>query len=231
MWTPSPSVAKCRHSTSGRTPSPSSGLDRRSNTDLDRRSKAGSSNTSNHGGSLFGGMGTPEMVRPRRKSSLLASPGYKGSLITRGPSRLIKEQIEAFEAKRTNQRTRRAPERTCVIDPRTSVWIGWWDLALSLALVFTAICTPIEVGFMRIPSDRWHDPLFLLNRLVDLVFVVDMAIQFILAFPSEDPRAGSTHWVTAPSAIARHYLFSRWFVVDAFSIAVSGLDIFGEDDR
>ena len=68
-------------------------------------------------------------------------------------------------------------KQTWLVDPRSSRWVGWWDLNISLALSFTAIMTPIEVGFMRLPADRWHNPLFLLNRIVDLIFVGDMTLQ------------------------------------------------------
>ena len=37
----------------------------------------------------------------------------------------------------------------CVIDPRYSHWVGYWDLVTSLALVFTALAAPIEVAFIQ----------------------------------------------------------------------------------
>ena len=90
--------------------------------------------------------------------------------------KLVAEQIRRFDRKLVP--INRVPwQRRCVIDPRTSAWIGWWDGIMSLALVFTGIVTPVEVGFMAIPDERWVDPLFIINRFVDLVFLFDLGLQ------------------------------------------------------
>ena len=68
----------------------------------------------------------------------------------------------------------------CPIDPRSNPWIGWWDFVLSFALIFTAVFTPVEVGFIPVPKDRWADPLFIVNRVVDMIFIIDMSLQFCL---------------------------------------------------
>ena len=41
-----------------------------------------------------------------------------------------------------------------IIDPRCSRGLGYWDACTSLALLFTAIFTPIEVGFIPMPEGR-----------------------------------------------------------------------------
>ena len=41
-----------------------------------------------------------------------------------------------------------------IVDPRSSRALGYWDACTSLALLFTAIFTPIEVGFIPMPEDR-----------------------------------------------------------------------------
>jgi len=120
---------------------------------------------------------------------------------------------------------------SCVIDPRTNGWLGYWDLTVCVALIFTACFTPVEVGFMRVPDDKWRDPLFLINRCVDFIFIVDMGFQFLLMYPEQergDGVVGSSvqHWVSNQRQIARHYILSFWFYLDFFSIAVSGLDVF-----
>jgi hypothetical protein len=56
----------------------------------------------------------------------------------------------------------------------------FWDLAFSsTALLFTAVVTPFEVAFMdpNSPDGPWA--LFVLNRLVDLIFTVDIIISFL----------------------------------------------------
>ena len=118
-----------------------------------------------------------------------------------------------------------------VIDPRSSSAIGYWDLVASLALVFTAIVTPFEVGFLEpIPStERWGDPLFLSNRFVDLVFISDMLLQFCMAY-SINQEGGGRAWEFDAWRIARHYILSWWFVLDIFSIGTSAFDIVGGSD-
>ena len=48
-------------------------------------------------------------------------------------------------------------------------------MVTTLALVFVALVTPTEVAFLEPPAagDRWSNPLFLTNRFVDLIFIID----------------------------------------------------------
>ena len=57
--------------------------------------------------------------------------------------------------------------------------MGYWDALTTVALIFTAIVTPVEVSFLPAPTSAL-DPLFCINRLVDAVFIVDMTLQFFL---------------------------------------------------
>ena len=43
--------------------------------------------------------------------------------------------------------------------------------------------TPFEISFLA-GATSFLDPLFLLNRVVDLLFLFDMGVQFMLAYPS-----------------------------------------------
>lgn len=145
---------------------------------------------------------------------------------------MVAEQIRRFDKKLVP--INRVPwVRRCVIDPRTSAWIGWWDGIMSLALVFTGIVTPVEVGFMAVPDHRWIDPLFLINRFVDIVFLCDLGLQFVLMYPQptgDSAGGGTAPWVDDVRLIARHYAFSAWFLLDFFSISVSAFDIFAPED-
>ena len=61
--------------------------------------------------------------------------------------------------------------------------MAMWDGLTSLALIFTAIATPFEVGFL--PAAKLAiEPLFLVNRLIDLIFILDMTKEFFLSFPA-----------------------------------------------
>ena len=120
-----------------------------------------------------------------------------------------------------------------IIDPRTNTNIGYWDAVTTAALVFTALVTPTEVAFLQPPppSERLTNGVFLLNRMVDVIFILDMLLQFFLGYPTD--VAGKTtkgkQWVMDQKKIARHYVLSRWFVLDFFSIATSVFDVIGDD--
>ena len=60
-----------------------------------------------------------------------------------------------------------ATKNGCLIDPRTSSWIGRWDAVTSLALLFVAFVTPYEVALL----DVHLDALFIVNRIVDSMYV------------------------------------------------------------
>ena len=84
-----------------------------------------------------------------------------------------------YEAK-TRKRARELKRSKYLLDPRTSKLIISWDVVTSIALIFTAIMTPVEVGFMDIPADRWADGLFITNRCVDIIFIIDVLMQFFI---------------------------------------------------
>ena len=87
------------------------------------------------------------------------------------------------------------------------------------ALAFTALVTPFEIAFLQ-PPDDWRDGLFLVNRVVDLVFALDTIVNFLLCFERFDPGTQLSVWVVEPRAIVEHYL-RGWFVPDLVSTLVS----------
>ena len=113
-------------------------------------------------------------------------------------------------------------------DPRKATCSQYWDLVTSVALIYTAAVTPFEVAFLAqlSPSERWSDTVFLLNRCVDIIFIMDMLMQFRTAFLRIDLIKGAS-WITDPGAIAFHYVRSTWFYIDLFSILTSLFDIVG----
>ena len=113
---------------------------------------------------------------------------------------------------------------THVLDPRTVTAVAYWDLVTTSALMYVALVTPVEVGFIAPPEahERWTSTLFLLNRLLDLIFISDMCLQFCLAFKSEGVEG--TQWITDPWRIASNYL-RTWFLLDIFSVLTSIFDL------
>ena len=105
-----------------------------------------------------------------------------------------------------------------VLDPRTAKFITWWDLLMTLALFYVALVTPVEVAFIDAPdpAEKWGDSIFLINRVLDCLFISDMVLQFRLGFKSE--TAEGTQWIMSSHAIAMNYLKSFWFSLDFFSV-------------
>jgi hypothetical protein len=83
-----------------------------------------------------------------------------------------------------------------LIDPRTSKYIGRWDVFTSLALIFVAFVTPYEVALLEVAFDA----LFIINRIVDSIFVIDMFFAFVTVYAVRDV------YITSPRKIAWHYL-------------------------
>jgi hypothetical protein len=112
-------------------------------------------------------------------------------------------------------------DSTWVIDPRKgSTFQSIWDALTALCLVFVALVTPYEVGFLDM-SQTALDPLWLVNRFVDLVFLVDLVLQFFTM--AEVKVDGEMRWVSSPRKIARAYLVG-WFPIDITSIGVASVD-------
>ena len=100
----------------------------------------------------------------------------------------------------------------------------------AIALLYVALVTPVEVSFietMPCPA-RWTSSLFLINRVVDVIFIIDLMLQFRVAYKEENVHGA--RWVTDPRSIALHYVLSVWFPLDLFSILTSIFDFLCGDD-
>ena len=94
-----------------------------------------------------------------------------------------------------------------------TLWMRRWDITTMLALVFTAIVTPYEVALLS-PTPKTL--LFWINRLIDLIFMVDIVVNFHLAYFTVDKELGY-HLVKKLPTIRRRYL-RGWFWIDLSSI-------------
>ena len=99
-------------------------------------------------------------------------------------------------------------QRKCVINPNGE-FCKSWDLLMVALLIFTAIVTPFEVGFLE-PK---FDGLYVVNRFVDAGFVADMFVNFFLGY--YDDEQATMIW--DHKRIARKYLLG-WFPIDLVSI-------------
>lgn len=98
-----------------------------------------------------------------------------------------------------------------VLTPSGHPALQWWDLGTVICLVFVALITPAEVALLETKMDA----LFVINRLIDLVFLIDMALQFCVAYRVKTPYGSRLE--TRRNIIVRHYL-RTWFCVDLLSI-------------
>jgi len=108
-----------------------------------------------------------------------------------------------------------APEekkKKMTFDPDSEFFRNW-DIFTTVLLIFTAVVTPFEVAFLdtdlSIPSSLF---LFILNRMVDLGFVVDIVFTFFLPYQDEHG-----HYVKDLGKIANNYM-RGWFPIDIASI-------------
>ncbi|CEM39207.1 unnamed protein product [Vitrella brassicaformis CCMP3155] len=100
----------------------------------------------------------------------------------------------------------------CVLDPMGPL-MRVWDAVIVVVLIWTAVVTPYEVAFLE---TKW-DWLFVVNRLIDLLFLVDMIFNmFFVMYLKQDSKTGA-RWVKDRRMIMRHYL-KGWFAIDLLSI-------------
>jgi hypothetical protein len=100
-----------------------------------------------------------------------------------------------------------------VIDPRKSKWSGKWDLLMIACLFFTAVVTPVEIVFLD--EGAQVTALWIVNRVIDFCFCLDMIICFFLAF--QRPASWGGYFVVNQRVIVCHYL-SGWFIIDFVSV-------------
>jgi len=97
-----------------------------------------------------------------------------------------------------------------LLDPK-SKFMQYWDFFTLSALAFTLIVTPFEVALLPTKLDA----LFFINWLVNIVFITDMVVNFILPYKESAKKGGGT--VKDHKKIAKRYLTS-WFPIDIISI-------------
>ena len=126
-------------------------------------------------------------------------------------------EIIAVHSRRKLLRTR------YVLVPGKTRFLARWDVVATTALAYTAILTPFEASFLG-PSNgsaAWQDPWFVMNRALDCVFILDLILQFFIAYEARGSR-GDTGLVIDHPQIIQHYL-RTWFPLDAFTIIVPSI--------
>ena len=94
-----------------------------------------------------------------------------------------------------------------VINPDSNRFSHAWQVITNFALAFVALVTPLQVGLLEI---RW-DALFFITWCVDLIFMIDMVLQFVTMYPKTTARGLELEF--RPCKIAKHYIMTWFFLV------------------
>lgn len=155
---------------------------------------------------------------------LSAKPSKSGSLsVMRTKSRSLTSSLSQFFGHRFGNEQQKAiadhvqaanlrlaehskKDERWIINPNGR-FMQKWDVLTAVALIFTSIVTPFEVGFLETKINF----LFAINRFVDVVFLSDMLLHFFLAIEFRDYQG--VHYIKDHRVIARHYIGS-WFCLD-----------------
>jgi Ion transport protein len=92
------------------------------------------------------------------------------------------------------------------------MFLAKWNILVFVMLIFTALITPFEIAFIR-RTIIVVDLLFLMNRVVDCMFLVDMFVQ--MKTPYRCQRTGRL--VLDVRSITAGYL-KGWFILDLISV-------------
>lgn len=93
-----------------------------------------------------------------------------------------------------------------IINPDSNRFSHVWQVMTNFALGFVALVTPLQVGLLEI---RW-DALFFITWCVDIIFMIDMVLQFVTMYPKTTARGLELEY--RPWKIAKHYVMT-WFVL------------------
>jgi len=123
--------------------------------------------------------------------------------------------------------------------PETTWWIllhyspfkAFWDWIILLLVLYTAVFTPYSAAFLLDEhADRacgyTCDPLNVVDVLVDVLFIIDIVINFRTSYVNHNDEV-----VTEPGRVAKHYI-TGWFPIDLFAAIPFDLLIFrsGSDE-
>jgi potassium voltage-gated channel Eag-related subfamily H protein 7 len=142
----------------------------------------------------------PSLGQVRKVSNAVSPFEIKSNSCASDPNQLTVESVrKRLDALRQEERW--------MVHPNNPL-LQKWDLAILFALLFTAVVTPFEVAFLETEINL----LFVINRMIDMVFIFDMGKEFNLMYYHENGFLIKSHRL-----IRRRYLHS-WFVIDFVTI-------------
>jgi hypothetical protein len=120
----------------------------------------------------------------------------------------MKREVDEMKAQ-ANEHSRKLGETHCTLHPNHSAFLGRWNIAISIALAYTALVTPYELVFRGKPK---VDGIFVANRMFDIVFIADICLQFFVAIFDK----GNGSWILDLPSIRQRYIQGS-FVMDCMS--------------
>ena len=105
-----------------------------------------------------------------------------------------------------------------------------WDWLILILVIYTAIFTPYVAAFLLNEKkrkddvhSRYRDPLTIIDLIVDVMFIIDILINFRTTYVNKNDEV-----VSHPGKIAVHY-FKGWFLIDMVAAIPFDLLLFGSE--
>ncbi|CAH1789257.1 unnamed protein product [Owenia fusiformis] len=110
-----------------------------------------------------------------------------------------------------------------------------WDWLILILVIYTAIFTPyvaafllneksfVESGSKTMNAEHYSDPLTIIDLIVDVMFIIDILINFRTTYVNKNDEVVSHH-----GKIAVHY-FKGWFLIDVVAAIPFDLLLFGSE--
>ncbi|KAL5007461.1 hypothetical protein ScPMuIL_016267 [Solemya velum] len=108
-----------------------------------------------------------------------------------------------------------------------------WDWIILLLVIYTAIVTPYVAAFLlseeqdshkhQSVQSRYTDPLTIIDLIVDIMFIIDILINFRTTYVNKNDEV-----VSHPGKIAVHY-FKGWFLIDVVAAIPFDVLLFGSE--
>nr|KAG5693504.1 hypothetical protein BaRGS_006206 [Batillaria attramentaria] len=108
-----------------------------------------------------------------------------------------------------------------------------WDWIILLLVIYTAVFTPYAAAFLLSEErkhktkasveSRYSEPLTIIDLIVDIMFIIDIFINFRTTYVNKNDEV-----VSHPGKIAVHY-FKGWFLIDVVAAIPFDLLLFGSE--
>jgi len=122
-----------------------------------------------------------------------------------------------------------AGQDSWTINPKGNRFCGYFDQAIAISLLFTALVTPYEIGFLGSDSTRIN-ALFVIGSFVNFVFLIDVGLQFFLHYEKSTEYGTimeTNHWIIVRNYLRGHFFMDLvssvpWGVVEYLFLGGSG---------